>query len=114
MTDTGKWLGKDGSSNSVHGDILILKSGVVTLLMGCNVADCQVRWKDSLWMNNTSWDIESSSSQDEEHNVDNRLLYSFAHYDHSPLIQSFLLDWEVCKSALTCRFALDVISLCQI
>ena len=65
-------------------------------------------------MSNISWDIESSSSQDEEHNVDNRLLYSFAHYDHSPLIQSFLLDWEVCKSALTCRFALDVISLCQI
>ena len=92
----------------------MLKSGVEVLQMGCNVIDCQVRWKDSSWMSNTSWDIESSSSQDEEHNVDNMLLFSFAHYDHSPLIQSYLLHLEVCKSALTCRFALDVISLCQI
>ena len=70
-----------------------------------------VWWSDPLDRVHPLCGSENSSSQDEEHNVDNVLLYSFAHFEHSPLLQSYLLDVELCKSALTCRFALDVISL---
>ena len=46
--------------------------------------------------------------------MESMLLHSCAHYDHSPLLQAYLLDEELCKVALTCCFALDVISLRQI
>ena len=98
----------------VHRGISVLKSTRWRQLMGCSTFESTIWSKDSSWSSNPLCDNESSSSQDEEHNVDNVLLHSFAHYDHSPLLQSYLLHVELCKSALTCRFAMDVISLCQI
>ena len=77
--------------------------------MGCCSAD-----KEAWWLELTGESASSSYSEEEEHNVDNKLLYSFAHYVHSPLLQSYLLDVEVCKAALTCSFALDVLYICQI
>ena len=82
--------------------------------MGCSNFDSTVWWSDPLGRTHPLCDNESSSSQDEEHNVENVLLHSFAHFDHSPLLQSYLLDVELCKSPLICRFALDVISSFQI
>ena len=53
-----------------------------------------------------------SSDEEGEHNVENFLLFSFAHPACSPLSQGFLHEDELCKVALTCHFSLDVTFLC--
>ena len=63
--------------------------------------------KDSMWS-------EGSSSDEEGENHDeNIMLCSFAHHGCRPLLQGFVYEEELCKVALTYRFAFDVIFLCQ-
>ena len=59
--------------------------------------------KDSMWSEGRSCDEEG------EHNVENIMLCYFAHHACSPLLQGFVHEAKLCKVALTCRFALDVI-----
>ena len=54
-----------------------------------------------------------SSHKEGEHDVENTMLYSFAHHACSPLLLGFLHEEELCKVAQTCHSALDVIFLCQ-
>ena len=53
-----------------------------------------------------------SSDEEGEHNVENLLVFSFAHPACSPLMQGFLHGEELCKVALICHFSLDVTFLC--
>ena len=85
--------------------------------MGCSSSDKEAWWLELIDQTDLLRGGESASSsysEEEEHNVDNKLLYSFAHFVHSPLLQSYLLDVEVCRAALTCSFALEVLYICQI
>ena len=54
-----------------------------------------------------------SGEDDEEHNVENFMLCSFAHFACSPILQAFVHEEEMCEVALTCHFSLDVLFLCQ-
>ena len=58
-------------------------------------------------------DGESFSGEDEEQNVENFMLCSFAHFACSPFLQAFLHEEEMCKVALTKHFSLDVFFLCR-
>ena len=48
-------------------------------------------------------------SEEEQHNAWNHLLELFTLQGSSPKIQQSLKEEELCKTALTCSFALDVI-----
>ena len=52
---------------------------------------------------------DSSDEYEEEHNAWNRGLDRFTLQGSIPRIQQCLKEEEVCKTALTCHFALDVI-----
>ena len=52
---------------------------------------------------------DSSDEYEEEHNTWNRGLGLFTLQGSSPRIQQCLKEEEVCKTELTCHFALDVI-----
>ena len=54
-----------------------------------------------------------SSDEEGQHNMDNIVLCSFAHLACSQFLQGFLHEEELCKVALTCHFASDVIFLCS-
>ena len=56
----------------------------------------------------TQWE-ESGDEYEEEHNTWNRGLGLFTLQESSPRIQQCLKEEAVCKTALTCPFALDVI-----
>ena len=43
------------------------------------------------------------------HNIWNEVLYLFTLVGCSPSVQQGLDDWELCRVALSCHFALDVI-----
>ena len=62
----------------------------------------------------TSSDAEDGpfSGEDEEHNVENLTLCSFARFACSPFLQAFYEE-EMCEVAPTCHLFLDVIFLCQ-
>ena len=63
--------------------------------------------KDSMWSEGRS------SFEEGGHYVENIMLCFFAHHACSPLLQGFVYDEELCKVALTFRFAFDVIFLCE-
>ena len=51
------------------------------------------------------------ASEEEQHNAWNRLLELFTLQGSSPKIQRSLKEEKLCKTALTCHFALDVIKM---
>ena len=55
----------------------------------------------------------SFTNEEGEHSVENFMLCSCAQHACSLLLQGFLHEEELCKVALTCRFSLDVLYLCQ-
>ena len=57
--------------------------------------------------------VSSDDDEEDEHNVENLLLCSFAHPACIPLLQGFLHEEGLFNVALTCHFSLDVIFLCQ-
>ena len=53
---------------------------------------------------------ETSDTDEDEHlNTWNALLELFTMPGSSPAIQQSLQDWEVCRVALSCHFALDIL-----
>ena len=71
-----------------------------------------VRWDNSPRMEDpaTPWE-DSSEEYEEEHNTWNRGLGLFTLQGSSTRIQQCLKEEDVCKTALTCHFALDVIDM---
>ena len=57
--------------------------------------------------------VGSASESGDGHTVQFFVFCSFAHHACSPLLQGGLREEELYKVALTYRFALDVIFLCQ-
>ena len=60
--------------------------------------------------------VESSSDtndteEEENHNTWNTLLEILTMPGSSPAIQQGLFDWELCRVALSCHFALDVLCM---
>ena len=54
-----------------------------------------------------------SFDEEGEHNVENIMWCSIAQHACSPLLRGFLHEEELCKVALTCHSALDVVFSCQ-
>ena len=56
-------------------------------------------------------EIESEISEDEEaqNNIWNKMLELFTLQGSCPLLQYQLEDWEICRVALSCHFASDII-----
>ena len=52
-----------------------------------------------------------SSSVEENHNTWNALLEAPTIPGSSPAMQQSLQDWEVCRVALSCHFALDILHM---
>ena len=59
-------------------------------------------------------DNEAGSSEDEKHNAWDQMLELFAHHACSPVLQRCLQEEDVWKAALSCHFALDVFSMCEV
>ena len=51
----------------------------------------------------------SDTDDDENHNTWNALLEVLTMPGSSPAIQQSLQDWEVCRVALSCHFARDIL-----
>ena len=51
----------------------------------------------------------SDTDEEENHNTWNALLEALTMPGSSPAIQQSLQDWEVCRLALSCHFALDIL-----
>ena len=58
-------------------------------------------------------DGRSLTDGEGEHNVENFMFCSFAHFACGPLPQSFLHEEEMCTVALTCYFSSNVLYFCQ-
>ena len=54
-----------------------------------------------------------TSSDDAEHNADNKFLLLFADIDITPDLLAGLSDVDVLRIALGCRFALDIFTISQ-
>ena len=50
-----------------------------------------------------------SDDEKAQYNIWNKMLELFTLQGSSPVLQYDLEDWEICKAALSCHFALDVI-----
>ena len=57
----------------------------------------------------TSWSVETASEKGGEHDVENIMLLSSTRHACSPLLQENVQEEDLCKVALTCHFALDVL-----
>ena len=64
------------------------------------------------WWASDAEDGRSFTNEEGEHSVEN-FMCSCAQHACSLLLQGFLHEEELCKVALTCRFSLDVLYLCQ-
>ena len=51
----------------------------------------------------------SDTDEDENHNTWNALVEALTMPGSSPALQQSLQDWEVCRVALSCPFALDIL-----
>ena len=60
----------------------------------------------------TSRSAETESEADDSQDVESIVLCFFTHQACSPLLQFDLQGEELCKVALKCHFALDVVFLC--
>ena len=56
----------------------------------------------------------SDSEEEEQHNTWNKLLELLTLPGSSPAIQRGVYDWELCRVALSCHFALDVICMSMV
>ena len=52
---------------------------------------------------------DSDENEEDQHNAWKHLLQLFTFQGSSPMLQQCLKEEELCKTALTCQFALDVI-----
>ena len=51
------------------------------------------------------------TEEEENHNTRNALLEALTMPGSSPAMQHSLQDWEVCRVALSCHFALDILHM---
>ena len=62
-------------------------------------------------LSGTTFTSELESIGVEEHNLWNLLLGILAHHMCSPVFKRSLCDEDLCKAALSCHFALDVLTI---
>ena len=57
----------------------------------------------------TEYDNSEDEDEEAQYNIWNKMLELFTQHGDCPVLQYQLEDWETCRVALSCHFALDIV-----